>query len=144
MVGTYRILAALLVISASCAKPARQAGDAPVRSVPGSLAKKSPNVITTEELRDPIIQSMNVATAIRQLRPTFFRDLGPQSFSNVQAGMVQVSHDYGPLEPVTQLSSYNTLNLVEIRYLNANEAQNRFGINANGGPVIVLLSNKTP
>ena len=36
----------------------------------------------------------------------------------------------------------NTFNFVEVRYLNADQAQNRFGINANAGPVIVLVSNK--
>jgi hypothetical protein len=141
---TRRILAVLLVISTSCATRGVPETDPANRVVPGSLANKHPYIITTEELRDPIIQSMNLATAIRQLRPTFFRDLGPQSFSKRQAGLVQVSHDYGPLEPVSQLSGYNTLNIVEIRYLNANEAENRFGLNANGGPVIVLLSNKVP
>jgi hypothetical protein len=34
--------------------------------------------------------------------------------------------------------------LYEIRYLDVSDAQNRFGLNANGGPVIVLLSNKQP
>jgi len=32
--------------------------------------------------------------------------------------------------------------LQEVRYLTAVEAQTRFGITANGGPVIVVLSSK--
>ena len=36
----------------------------------------------------------------------------------------------------------NTFGIVEVRYLNAEQAQGRFGLNANGGPVIVLLYNK--
>jgi hypothetical protein len=41
---------------------------------------------------------------------------------------------------VNSLTAVDTRSLVEVRYLNANDAQNRFGINANGGPVIVVLT----
>jgi hypothetical protein len=143
MLTTRRIVVALLVVSASCAKPSTTAS-APTGGATASKVKKNPYVISTEELRDPMIQSLSVARAIQQLRPTFFRTTGPQSFSDSNSGSVQVSHDFGPLEPASRLGNYDTLSLVEIRYLNANEAQARFGINANGGPVIVLLSNKVP
>jgi hypothetical protein len=141
MIPTRRCLAALLVLCASCASgtsstPAGQTGAAT------SVAKKNPDVITQDELLDPAIVSLDLATAIRRLRPAFFRTSGPQSFSNTTAGQVQYSHDFGPLQPVSQLASMNALSIVEIRYLGVNEAQNRFGLNANGGPVIVLLSNK--
>jgi len=59
-------------------------------------------------------------------------------------GQVKVSQDYGPLQAVTALTSIDTRTLIEIRYLDAVAAQARFGINANGGPVIVLLSTKQP
>jgi hypothetical protein len=144
MLTTRRILAVVLVLSASCAKPSTTGTASTGGAVAATKAKKNPYVISTEELRDPMIQSLNVARAIQQLRPTFFRTSGPQSFSDSNSGSVQVSHDFGPLEPVSRLGNYDTLSLVEIRYLNANEAQTRFGVNANGGPVIVLLSNKVP
>ena len=35
----------------------------------------------------------------------------------------------------------NMLLLFEVRYLDINEAANRFGLNANGGPVIVVLNS---
>lgn len=141
MLATRRCLAALLLVSASCASgtsstPARDVGAS------GPVAKKNPDVITQDELVDPAIVSLDLATAIRRLRPAFFRTSGPQSFSNATAGQVQYSHDFGPLQPISQLSSLNSMSIVEIRYLGVNEAQNRFGLNANGGPVIVLLSNK--
>jgi hypothetical protein len=44
---------------------------------------------------------------------------------------------------VSNLSAVDTRSLVEVRYLNANDAQSRFGINANGGPVIVVLTTRT-
>ena len=40
------------------------------------------------------------------------------------------------------LKATNTMGLVEVRYLKAEEAALRFGLNANGAPVIVLLHNK--
>jgi hypothetical protein len=134
-----RSLAVLLVLAASCAKPAASSGDAkPATTRP----TRNSNVISREELQDPTIAGGDALNAIRLLRPAFFRERGPQSFSNATAGQVQISQDFGPLQPVTQLSAIETRSLVEVRYLNAVEAQNRFGINANGGPVIVLLTTR--
>lgn len=141
---TRRIFSALALITlGACARsststPAREAGGAPA----ASTAKRNPDVITQDELLDPAIVSLDLASAIRRLRPSFFRSSGPQSFSNADAGTVHYSHDFGPLQPISQLAGMNSMSIVEIRYLNANEAANRFGLNANGGPVIVLLSNK--
>ena len=135
---TRRLLAALLMLTASCASPAVNPDTAPRPAV-------RPYVISNEELQDPILRSMDTERAIRYLRPTFFRTTGPQSFSNATAGTLQISLDFGPLQPTSQLASFPTLSLAslfEIRYLDANDAANRFGLNANGGPVIVLLSNK--
>ena len=150
MVAPRRILAAALVAAAACSSssspkpattPAPKDGElTAVTAAPSTRVRKNPDVISREELRDPTIAGTDAMTAIRQLRPAFFRTRGPQSFSNANAGLVQVSQDYGPLQPLAQLSGVDTRSLVEVRYLNANEAQNRFGINANGGPVIVVLT----
>jgi hypothetical protein len=142
MVATRRCLAALLALSAACASSPSSKAGGNVSQSSVAEGKKNPDVISQEELLDPAIVSLDLASAIRRLRPGFFRSSGPQSFSNQTAGQVQYSHDFGPLQPISQLNSMNAMSIVEIRYLNANEAQNRFGINANGGPVIVLLSNK--
>jgi hypothetical protein len=138
------IAAALLLAGAACAsqpKPGTigQSGS-PSATASAERAKRNPNVISREELADPTVAGGDAMTAIRQLRPAFFRSRGPQSFSNATAGQVQISQDYGPLQPLGQLSTLDTRSLVEVRYLDANDAQSRFGINANGGPVIVLLS----
>jgi hypothetical protein len=146
MLATRRTLSGLLLLAgAACAsqqKPATigQSG-APSGSPVAERAKRNPNVISREELQDPTIAGGDAMTAIRQLRPAFFRNRGPQSFSNATAGQVQISQDFGPLQPLSQLSALDTRSLVEVRYLDANDAQSRFGINANGGPVIVLLSS---
>jgi hypothetical protein len=140
---TRRSLAGLLLVGAACASQPKASGTG-TASAPSARQNRNPNVISREELQDPAIAGSDAATAIRQLRPAFFRTRGPQSFSNAAAGSVQISQDYGPLQPLGQLGSLDTRSLVEVRYLDANDAQSRFGINANGGPVIVLLTSATP
>jgi len=131
-------LAVLLVAGVACAQKTTSSSTQATAAAP--RVRKNPDVISQEELRDPTIAGADAMTAIRQLRPAFFRTRGPQSFTNATAGLVQVSQDYGPLQSVNALVAVDTRSLVEVRYLNANDAQNRFGINANGGPVIVLLT----
>ena len=138
MVAADRCLAALLVIAAACARPL----PAPVTS---SRVPPDPYVISSDELQDPVILGMDTERAIRYLRPIFYRTSGPQSFVDGSAGLVQYSVDFGPLQPVGRRAPFGALSLLSLfenRYLNANEAQNRFGINANGGPVIVLLTHE--
>jgi hypothetical protein len=136
-----RTLAVLLVLTASCSKPASStASSAPAPSV--SREGRNPDVISLAELQDPTIAGTDAMTAIRQLRPAFFRTRGPSSFSNTKAGLTQISQDFGPLQPVDNLKAIDARSLVEVRFLNAVDAQSRFGINANGGPVIVLLTSK--
>ena len=110
-------------------------------------ATRNADIITAEELADPVIASMDALTAIRQLRPAYFRTRGPITLRtggdpNTAPGQVQISQDFGNLHPLSELSGISVRTLVEVRYLNANDAQARFGINANGGPVIVLLTSK--
>jgi hypothetical protein len=136
---TRILLPALLLLASACASS--QANDNELRAVEPK-AKKSPNVITREELLDPAITSRDALTAIRHLRPNFFSYRGPTTFNDPTAGATQISQDYGPLRPVSELAGMNTFTFVEVRYLTAEAAAGRFGLNANGGPVIVLVSNK--
>jgi len=75
------------------------------------------------------------------LRPHFFAYHGPTSFQG-PSGATHISYDYGPLQDLKQLAATNTLNFVEVRFLKAEAATARFGLNADGGAVIVLVSNK--
>jgi hypothetical protein len=153
MFASRRSVALLIVLAAACAKPSPgtgTSGPTPGAASPtaGAVAPsprlaRNPDVISREELADPAIAGVDALTSIRQLRPAYFRTRGPQSFNNASAGLVQISQDYGPLQPVQQLSAIDTRSLVEVRYLSAVDAQTRFGINANGGPVIVLLTSKS-
>ena len=134
-----RCLASVLLLAGvSCGRPAKATDSSP-RPV------QDKNVISNPELQDPVILGMDALRAIQHLRPMFFRETGPQSFSNPTAGGVNFSMDFGPLQPLRNLMLLPSLSLqtvYEIRYLDIHDAQNRFGVNANGGPVIVIVSNK--
>jgi len=136
-----RTLAILLVLTVSCSSSKSASSTANTAPRPSATREqRNPDVISRAELQDPTIAGTDAMTAIRQLRPAFFRTRGPQSFSNATAGLTQISQDFGPLQPVDNLKGIDARTLVEVRFLNAVEAQTRFGINANGGPVIVLLT----
>ena len=133
-------IATLLLVTSAC-------GSSRYPDVPGGSSaplrmERSANVISAEELQDPVIQSHDAYTAIRQLRPSFFTYHGPNSFVQSNTGVIHISSVYGPLQEIQELGKMNTFGIVEVRYLNAEQAQGRFGLNANGGPVIVLLYNK--
>ena len=132
------LLPVLFVLASACASS--QANDNELRTVQPK-AKKNPYVITKDELMDPAITSRDALTALRHLRPNFFTYRGPTSPNDLSAGNTHISQDYGPLMPVDNLAAMNTMTFVEVRFLNAEQAQGRFGLNANGGPVIVLVSN---
>jgi hypothetical protein len=135
MLPTAPRMVALLVITLACAtKTASHDG-----ATAAHHARNS-SVISRDELQDPAVASNDAMTTIRQLRPAFFMTRGPLSFKNTTAGMLQISQDYGPLQKSSALSTIDTRSLIEVRYLNSSDAQARFGINANGGPVLVLLT----
>jgi len=113
MFAARRSLAALLVLVASCATNPAPAGD-PAAST--DRVARNPNVISQEELLDPAIASMDALTAIRQLRPAFFRERGPTTLRNVDPaqapGLVQVSQDFGQPHALNVLSGISTRSLV--------------------------------
>jgi len=137
----------VLVLAASCASQTPAAsGSAPAAADSPDRVAKNPLVISQAELQDPAIISQNANYAIQQLRPAFFRTRGSQTMRGgdpaAAPGQVHISQDFGPLQPVTALTGIDVRSLVEIQYFDAVAAQARFGINANGGPVILLLSTK--
>jgi hypothetical protein len=133
----------IIAVAACSSTPAPSTGAEPS----AERTTRNADIITAEELADPVVASQDALTAIRQLRPAYFRTRGPMTLRgggdpNAAPGQVQMSQDFGPLHPLSELTGISTRTLVEVRYLNANDAQARFGINANGGPVIVVLTSK--
>ena len=138
-------LATLLLAAVACASSSSPSTTA--EPATADRATRNADIITSAELADPVVAAQDALTAIRQLRPAYFRTRGPMTLRsggdpNAAPGQVQISQDFGPLHPLSELAGIGVRTLVEVRYLNANDAQARFGINANGGPVIVVLTSK--
>lgn len=137
---TRLCVAALLVLAVSCGgSTSSTPGGAPQPS--REKVSRNPNVISQAELQDPRVVSKDLMSALRGLRPNFFAQRGLTG-SQSDPVLFMVSHDYGPLMSAETLKSMNTMGLVEVRYLKAEDAALRFGLNANSAPVIVLLHNK--
>src|SRR4051812_31329549 len=99
-------------------------------------APKDINVIAATELEDPAVQGTDALSAIRHLRPSYFLVRPGGSIQNKSAGTVHVSIDGGSLQTVDNLGRYRVNDIGEVRYLNANDATQRFGTAAGGGGVI--------
>ena len=137
---TRLCVAALLVLAVSCGGSTNSTpGGAPQPS--REKVSRNSNVISQAELQDPAVISKDALSALRSLRPNFFAYRGSTG-SETYGNDIMVSADYGPLQSVQMLKGMNTMGLVEVRYLKPDEAALRFGLNANGAPVIVLLHNK--
>jgi hypothetical protein len=132
-------IAALVAVTTSCG--GSRYPDTPGGAPAPSRVERQANVISSEELQDPAVYSRDAYTAIRHLRPNFFTYHGPNSFQS-STGILHISVDYGPLQELQQLAKMTTMGILEVRYFNAEQAQARFGLNANGGPVIVLLYSR--
>ena len=101
---------------------------------------RSPNVITAEELDDPVIASLSLYNAIERLRPRFLMTRGAVSSKNVTAGSTHVSVDGGPLVGMEALTRLLPSQVSEVRFLSASDAAQRFGTNAASGAVILVKS----
>jgi hypothetical protein len=109
----------------------------------GQLLCGRPNrdVITSAELSAPGLRALSVLEAIRQLRPQFLSVRGKNSQSDPEAGKVHASIDYGSIIPVDDLSQMHVNAIIEVRFLNAGAAMQKFGGTAHEGPVIVVLTH---
>ncbi|MEP6731941.1 MAG: hypothetical protein ABJE10_14940 [bacterium] len=133
-----RIVRACMVLVAvsACAS----GGSSSAASTEGSLtpATGTRDVISKSELTTPSVQSLNVLDAVRTLRPQFLAERGKNSGGDSDAGKVHASIDNGRVGPLSDLSSVQANSVIEIRYLTAAQAMQKFGGQAHEGPVIVV------
>jgi hypothetical protein len=100
--------------------------------------RRNANVIGRDELADPSLQGVTGLEAVRRLRPTFLSNRGAISIGNPTAGVVKVSIDGSTIGPLDDLDRIRTNEIRSIRYLSASDATQRFGIAADGSPVILV------
>jgi hypothetical protein len=129
----------LLAISVSCASHQAPIDDTAPAAKPAPMKM---NLISRDELQDPRYVGGDALSTISRLRPTFLRQRPQSSYQDSGAGKVLVSVDYGPLQGTNILASVPTVSLYEVHLLSPEDAMLHFGLNANGGPVVVLLTSK--
>jgi hypothetical protein len=128
----------LLVAAMACAS-----GGASSEATEGGTATgtaRNADVISAAELADPSVATGNALEAVQRLRPRFLMTRGAMSVKNTTAGSTHVSIDGGPLLTVDALSRLRPSQLLEIRYLSASDAAQRFGTAAGSGGVILAKS----
>jgi hypothetical protein len=114
---------ALLLLSACASSGAK-----------GSATRPDRNVITSEEIRkSPEHSAFNL---IRSLRPGMLHQRGNTSLSNRDPGIV-VFLDGQLFGALSSLDGMETATIQEIRYINAGEAQARFGTGYPQGAILI-------
>ena len=133
--STYRIGSAILLIGAlACASAPSSSGGQKVDAGP----KPNADVILAAELADQKVGDSDALEAVRRLRPRFLATRGSGSINNKSAGSVHISVNGGSLQTVDNLSRLRVDEVLEIRYLSASDAAQRFGASASSGPVILV------
>lgn len=118
------VVASLVLVTVSCASAGAGGG--------GS----NPNVLTAAEIARGAASQGTAYDAIQRLRPQFLQTRGkPESTSDPST---LVSVDGGSLTRIEVLHSISATKVKEIRFLNASEAMERFGLLAKSGPVILV------
>ena len=135
---------ALVVVSA-CAGAKSEGGapapDGTAAQPSSSAGRVNRDVISPQELAAPGLRALSVLEAIRTLRPQFLSVRGKNSQSDPEAGRVHASIDYGSIISVNDLDHMHVNAILEIRFLNAGAAMQKFGGSAREGPVIVVLTH---
>ena len=127
---------ALLLVYTACASGS--AASTTDGSTPS--ASTNPDVITAAEIAaDPTIAAGDAMQAVQRLRPRFLMARGNPGGSK-SGGVVHASIDGGPLVTTDNLSRYSASSIVEIRYVNATDAAQKWGTITAGAGVIMLKS----
>lgn len=107
---------------------------APAAGTPAG--KTTGDVITRAELADPSLAGTSVLDAVRRLRPRFLNQR--QTGLHAESEGAQVSINGNQPGPLTDLARVEIGDVEEIRYLNAADANLRFGLASAMRPVLVV------
>ena len=135
----------VLALLAAAAPAAATAQDSATKVTKAASGKRDRNLISHEELSAPEFQAQSVLEVIRRLRPNFLNVRGAQSClgtscskADIESGKVHASVDGNPVVSLSEISTMHVSNVIEIRYLDAGAAMQKFGGSAHEGPVILI------
>jgi len=119
------VLAAICAIVSGCSSPSRQ---------PGPLVTR--NVITADE--NARVNASNALEAIQRLQPRMVvKQRGPSSINFENQAQIAVYVDGSRFGGVESLSLIQATSILEIRYLSASEATQRYGTGNSGGAIVI-------
>ena len=128
-VTLFAIVAALATIPA-CAS-------APAAGTPANTTSANVDILTADEIADRNLGDRSLLDIIRLVRSQYLNFHG-KSGTTASAGRVQVSFGTQSLSSVDDLANVIGRDVLDVRYLSASSAAQRFGSSANNGPVIVV------
>jgi hypothetical protein len=117
------LLTALLVVVAACPHSAT------------TRQRRDPNMITQDEIAR--VTAANAYDAVQMLRPSFLRARGVPSAVSGMPDLAIVYLDGMKMGDVGQLQRIPTVGIVSIRYINAIDANQRYGRGHEGGAILV-------
>lgn len=126
--ATASLMAAVLAAGVACAGPSGSGGG-------------SPDVITSQQIREAQAQHTDMYSVIQALEPNWLRTRGTASINIEDAGDPVVFLDgnrRGSLEALREISPSN---IQEVEFLNAREATTRYGTGYTGG--IIMLRTRS-
>ena len=128
-----------IALASACAAKAPVSGSSDEATAP---APRNRDLITQADLEaDPSLRAQTVLEVVRALRPHFLNERGTTlPYADQEAGKVHASIDNARIVSVSELSGMHANDVVEIRYLNAAQAMQKFGIAARQGPVILVTT----
>lgn len=131
-----RRIAILMVggtLVAGCASASSTSGD---QAAP-AVTRRSANLITAAELNES--SASNLYQAIQMLRPNWLRGR-PRGSPGAGREEVVVYLDANRYGGAASLNSLSLGGIVEIRYMDASEATNRFGTGHTGGAIVIRMT----
>jgi hypothetical protein len=97
--------------------------------------KRDPNLITQDEIER--VTATNAYEAVQMLRPSFLRTRGITSPVTGMPELAMVYLDGMKMGDIGQLQRIPTVGIISIRYINAIDANQRYGRGHEGGAILV-------
>ena len=114
-----------------------------VAASPVEGQKRQRDVIKNDEIMASPQKESDLLTAIRALRPQFLEPpKGTRSIAGTFINPIVVY--FGPLRQpgLEALRNVMAYDAEEVRYLDSSQSENRYGITANGGAIVVKIHAK--
>lgn len=129
-----RLVALLVVLLAGC-RTAQPAGSAALRTTTPLTTARSSDALDCAEIRSARVD--NAYEAVMRFRPEFLRPRGAVSVADPSGGAPMVYVDNVRQGGPDMLRTIPTGAIVDIRYLSATTASDRFGPLYPGGVIVV-------